>query len=226
MKRRIGTAAVTALWFLVCAVLGFAQAPTIANITNAAIPALDLPPDPSIPVLLAPRSIATIFGSRLADSTVSAVPQWPNALGGTEVHVVVNPTQYDCNPCEQPAGLLYVSPTQINFVVPDNLGVNGPRSGFRARVVLIRDGVRYDNHDDVFGGSGLIGVNSSGIGDSAVFGVGYECLYSFSLADPTSCGVSWSQGQHRGALGAVTDTSGQLITSQNRSARAKSSYCG
>ena len=115
---------------------------------------------------------------------------------------MVNPTQYDCNPCEQPAGLLYVSPTQINFVVPDNLGVNGPRSGFRARVVLIRDGVRYDNHDDVFGGSGLIGVNSSGIGDSAVFGVGYECLYSFSLADPTSCGVSWSQGQHRGALGA------------------------
>jgi hypothetical protein len=55
MKRRIGTAAVTALWFLVCAVLGFAQAPTIANITNAAIPALDLPPDPSIPVQLAPK---------------------------------------------------------------------------------------------------------------------------------------------------------------------------
>ena len=215
MNRTIGTAVAPVLSFLVFAVLGFAQAPTIANITNAAIPAIDLPPDPSIPVQLAPRSIATIFGNRLSDSTVSAVPPWPNTLSGTEVHLVVNPTQYSCNPCEQPAGLLYVSPTQINFVVPDNLGVNGPRSGFRARVVLIKGGVRYDNHDDVFGGSGLIDVNSSDITDLAVFGVGYECLYSFSLTDPTSCGVSWSQGQHRAALGAVTDASGQLITSQN-----------
>jgi hypothetical protein len=121
LKQRIGTTAVApVLLLLVCAALGFAQAPTITNVTNAAIPAIDLPPDPSTPVQLAPRSIATIFGSRLADSAVPAVPPWPNTLGGTEVHIVVNPTRYDCNPCEQPAGLLYVSPTQINFVWPQN----------------------------------------------------------------------------------------------------------
>src|SRR5207302_5309271 len=48
-----------------------------------------------------------------------------------------------------------------------------------------------------------------------IFQEGYDCLFSFSLTDPSACGLSWSQGQHRAAVGAITDLSGQLITPQN-----------
>ncbi|HUJ50737.1 MAG TPA: hypothetical protein VLW25_11075 [Bryobacteraceae bacterium] len=54
-----------------CACL--AQAPTISNLTNAAFPSLDTPPDQ---VSLVSRSIATIFGTDLADSTVAISPPW------------------------------------------------------------------------------------------------------------------------------------------------------
>jgi len=66
---------------------GLAQTPTITNVTNAAIPAIDYPP---VAVQHAPRSIATIFGTNLADSVVSTAPPWKTALGGTEVHFVVD----------------------------------------------------------------------------------------------------------------------------------------
>jgi hypothetical protein len=161
-------------------------------------------------VVLTPRSIATVFGDHLADGTATAVPPWPKTLRNIELHIVINPVHYQCSVCEEAADMIYASPTQINFVVP------GDMDGVLARIVLIKNGVRYDSHDDVFGGSGLIGIDSN-YGDRAiVFGVGYDCLFSLSVTDPSACGLAWFQGLHRALLGAVTDAaSGQLITRQN-----------
>jgi Bacterial Ig-like domain (group 3) len=185
-----------------------AQTPTITNVTNAAIPAIDYPPGP---VHLVPGSIASIFGTNLADSTVSISPPWQTALAGTEVHLIVEyislgNANVPCGgTCELVAELLYASPTQINFVVPSAPAYE------TSRIVLIRDGARFDT---VSTGPGLIYLDAID-GDSAVFGVGYDCLFSFSLSDPSACGLSWTPGQNRALAGAVTDTSGRLINFQN-----------
>jgi uncharacterized protein (TIGR03437 family) len=67
---------------------------------------------------LAPNAIGTIYGSNLAYST-AAISQndiqggvLPIMLGASETTVLIN---------YSPAALFYVSPTQINFLVPPNL---------------------------------------------------------------------------------------------------------
>jgi uncharacterized protein (TIGR03437 family) len=191
----------------------FAQvAPSIANVTNAALPALDLPPSS---ISLAPRSMATIWGTNLADTTVSSVSPWSSFLGGTEVHLA-NDTCFDFS-CDLIANLIYVSPTQINFLVPDNGSTSCKNCTPTAyRIVLVRDGQRVDNRSYILGGPGRLIIDPFDIADyNVVFQVGYDCLFSYSLSDPASCGLSWSQGQHRAPLGAITDAvSGQLISSQ------------
>jgi uncharacterized protein (TIGR03437 family) len=82
---------------------------TAAGIVNAA----DYKPGP-----LAPNTIATIFGTGLAYGTrglLSSDMQGgliPTVLPGTGVHVIVGGLA---------AGIYYVSPTQINFLVPSIL---------------------------------------------------------------------------------------------------------
>ena len=63
--------------------------------------------------LVAPGSIASVFGSGLASTTAQANgPPWPTSLANTSVQVE------DANGMAREAQLLYVSPTQINFVIP------------------------------------------------------------------------------------------------------------
>lgn len=198
-----GALVAAVLLLLTCAPPGLAQVPSITAITNAAIPAIDYPL--SGPVVLATRSIATIFGTNLADAPVSTAPPWPTVLGGVEVHFV--PSQCILNiaaPCDIPLGLIYVSPTQINFVTPDFASID------TARVVLIRNGVRYDSLGEQ---SQFIVVNGVG---PLLFEVGSDCLFSTSLTGPTSCGFSPTRNDPNQVLiGAVTDVLGNLITSQN-----------
>src|SRR5215813_4903149 len=63
---------------------------------------------------IAPSSLATIFGSGLSGTTVTAElgsdGHLPTQLAGVSVEVN-----------QQIAPLIFVSPTQINFVVPDNI---------------------------------------------------------------------------------------------------------
>jgi len=192
---------------LACSFPCVAQTPSVTNVTNSALPALDLPPNS---VHLAPRSMATVWGANLAANTISTSPPWQRNLGGTEVHLAGD-SCYDTS-CDLVADLIYVSPTQINFVVP---GVN-PSILWNTRIVLLRDGVRFDDRSRILGGPGRVIIDALYLGDYyVVFGVGYECVFSFSLTDPSACGVSWFPGEHRAMLGAVTDVSGQLITSQN-----------
>ena len=59
---------------------------------------------------IAPGSLITIFGKSLSAVTASATSTpWPTTLGGTSVQVCDSPTQCSA------AGLLYVSPTQLNI---------------------------------------------------------------------------------------------------------------
>jgi uncharacterized protein (TIGR03437 family) len=61
-----------------------------------------------------PDSLASIYGSNLASTTATAAGQpLPTSLGGLTLTVT------DSAGVAQVAPLLYVSPTQINFVVPD-----------------------------------------------------------------------------------------------------------
>ena len=198
------------------------SAPSITNVTNGAIPLLDYPP---ASIHLAPRSMATIFGTNLADITVSSVSPWTNILGGTEVHLA-NDTCFDSS-CDLIASLIYVSPAQINFLVPDSMSQSCqscPEIAYR--IVFVRDGQRIDNQRYKFDGPGRLFIepffttwaeDRFVLADyDVVFQVGYDCLFSYSLSDPASCGLSWSQGQHRAPAGAVTDAvSGQLISSQS-----------
>ena len=181
---------------------------SIANVTNAALPSLDSPP---ATVTLAPRSMATIFGTNLADSMVVSPLPWTTPLGGTEVHLAGD-TCFDPS-CDIVADLIYVSPAQVNFLVPDT-AATGP---VPYRFVLLRGGQRIDDQSYMLGGPGRVIVDPTGGADSSVvFQTGYDCLFSASLSDPSSCGLSWSNGQDRAPVGAVTDAiSGQLISPQN-----------
>jgi uncharacterized protein (TIGR03437 family) len=88
--------------------------PGITNVTNAAIPALDIPPQT---LGLLSRTMATIFGVNLANATLSSTTLVSTTLGGTEVHLA-DDTCFDSS-CDMVASLIFVSPSQINFVVPD-----------------------------------------------------------------------------------------------------------
>ena len=159
----------------------------------AAIPMLDYPP---ASIHLAPRSMATVFGGNLADTTVSTTSPGSTLAGGTEVHLA-DDTCFDSS-CDLIASLIYVSPTQINFLVPDN-GLTPPCYNCTPtayRIVFVRDGQRIDNRADILGGPGRLIIDPFDIADyNVVFQVGYDCLFSYSLSDPASCGLSWSQGK-------------------------------
>ena len=108
--------------------------------------------------------------------------------------------------CELVADLLYVSPTQINFLVPDVSAAAYGQQALLLDAVLIRDGALFDTQVTVYVSPG---------GDFAVFQVGYDCDFSLSVTYPEACGYSPSSGQNRVPIGAVTDASGNLITSLN-----------
>ena len=61
---------------------------------------------------LAPDSFATAQGTGLATVTQSAAAPYPTGLGGTTVSV------RDSSGAQQLGGLAYVSPTQVNYIVP------------------------------------------------------------------------------------------------------------
>jgi uncharacterized protein (TIGR03437 family) len=86
---------------------------------------------------VAPGSIASLFGSGLASGTGQATgPPLPTSLANTSVRVL------DANGVERLAGLLYVSPTQINFVIPPETAPYGPAIFNVAGPQTLPDGAR------------------------------------------------------------------------------------
>jgi len=166
---------------------------------------------PPATVALAPRSMATIFGTNLADGIAGSSSPWTTPLSGTEIRLASD-TCFDSS-CDLVADLIYASPAQINFLVPDTAGT----APVPYRIIVVRDGQLTDDQSYMLGGPGRLIIDPSHVADSSVvFQVGYDCLFSSSLSDPASCGLSWSSGQDRAPVGAVTDAiSGQLISAQN-----------
>jgi len=71
---------------------------------------------------VAPGSIASMYGANHAGGTAQASSQpLPLTLGGVTVTVI------DGTGAEQPAPLLYVSPAQINFIVPEGTAAGGAK---------------------------------------------------------------------------------------------------
>lgn len=76
---------------------------------------------------VAPGSLASLYGPNLADQTAFALAPYPSDLGGLHVQVV------DSAGNSQNVGLLYVSPEQINYVMPSGMA-DGP-----ATVIVMSD---------------------------------------------------------------------------------------
>jgi uncharacterized protein (TIGR03437 family) len=74
----------------------------------------------SLRQLLSPGGIAVVYGTGLSSMTATASDTLQTTLGDTSVEIV------DFAGKTILAPLLYVSPTQINFVVPESTAVNGP----------------------------------------------------------------------------------------------------
>ncbi|HLK47072.1 MAG TPA: hypothetical protein VKT49_02995 [Bryobacteraceae bacterium] len=64
---------------------------------------------------MAPASLASLYGPNLAGQTALGVAPYPPSLGGVSVQIV------DSAGNAQAAQLLYVSPEQINFVLPSGM---------------------------------------------------------------------------------------------------------
>lgn len=98
--------------------VGDEQPPELVSLSGASY---------SSDVGFAPESFVTAFGQNLASDTF-VDSNLPTALGGVEVRITDSMGQ------EQDAGLYVVSPTQINYLIPE-----GVASGM-ATVEVIRDG--------------------------------------------------------------------------------------
>jgi len=155
----------------VCMVAGWAQQPVIspggvvsgASYTTGIGQLTDYYPQTGGGPTLMSGSIATIFGSNLAASTLSAQPPLPIKLGGATVSV---------NGIAAP--LFFVSPTQIDFQVPSMTGVTVGAEASTVIVVSNADGQSSPYPlptNGAFGAPGIFTQDSSGCGRGAVLNV-------------------------------------------------------
>lgn len=92
----------TGFLFLLGSTIALAQNASQVTITSIGSPTAGL----------APESLAMAMGTNLATQTAAGTPPWPTQLAGVEIQVT------DSANVMRSAGLLYVSPTQINFEIP------------------------------------------------------------------------------------------------------------
>jgi uncharacterized protein (TIGR03437 family) len=142
---------------------------------------------------LAPNALASLYGTGLASGTAQAASQpLPTVLAGTTLSVV------DAAGVERPAPLLYVSPAQINFLVPDGtatgptqfLAANGSTTqAFAASVESVAPALFTVNSQ----GSGVAAATAISIQVSdpsqQAFVPVYECETSGCAAVPLKLGV-------------------------------------
>lgn len=143
-----GTQFIFSRWENIVRELGTLQVVRPATMVNGA----------SFTPAVAPGSIAAIFGSGLATTTASASSQpLPTTLGGTRV------TVRDASGNPVLASLLFVSPGQINLVLPASLA-----AGATPVTVTAGDGTVSSGSTAVSNTApGLFAANSNGVGVAA-----------------------------------------------------------
>ena len=160
---------------------------------------------------LAPESIATAFGQRLATTTQTATTTpLPTTLAGATLRIT------DSAGVERAAPLFYASPAQINYLVPAGLAA-GPAL---VRVVAADNTLSLGTIQIQPVAPGLYTANATGRGAAAGFAVRAQADGSQSaepLTSPTDLGpesdrvvlVLFGTGlRNRTALSAVTATIG------------------
>jgi uncharacterized protein (TIGR03437 family) len=149
---------------------------------------------------LAPQSIVSAFGTGLADGTAVAGPgALPTTLGTTTVMV----TDGSSSRTQHQASLFYVSPGQINFLVPSGLP-----QGLAASVQVFRQGnlVAQGSADVEAIAPGLFTANADGKGVPAAVAVRVAANGQQSQLDVYQCGTApGSCGPVPIDLGAATD---------------------
>jgi uncharacterized protein (TIGR03437 family) len=111
---------------------------------------------------LAPNSIASAFGTNLSTATVVAdLLPLPTLLGGVSVKVI------DATGREQAAGLFFVSPGQINYLVPADCAL-GPAT---VRLMQQQTAVASGSLQVETVAPGLFSANSNGTGVAAAVAV-------------------------------------------------------
>jgi uncharacterized protein (TIGR03437 family) len=177
--------------FFLLAALGMAQTPNLSfQVVSATNPKLAVTPD----------SLATIYGANLATVTASAPLPWPTMLGD-----ISGVTITDSAGNKQMAGLMYVSPTQMNIWIPSGL-VPGTAT-FAFPVTGLPPGVgtpalRMEQINLQRVAPGLFSADGSGTGVAAATGVRiaiptpnqspvtvFTCMTGHCTADPIDVGV-------------------------------------
>ncbi len=105
----------SAIWLLLALVASDPPAPRVAPYYTAGstVNAAD-----NVPGYFSPNSIATIYGTNLAFATVALSP---SDLNGAAIPSVLPNTGVRVQIAGLPAGIYYVSPTQVNFLFPSLL---------------------------------------------------------------------------------------------------------
>jgi uncharacterized protein (TIGR03437 family) len=132
---------------------------------------------------IAPDSIVAAFGANLTTSTASATgnpSSLPTSLANTTVTVT------DSKGVARQAPLYYVSPTQINYMVPD-----GTALGLSTVAVTAPNGITTAQVNTVATFPGFFTVNSSGLAAATGTHVQgpYQSSFNVSYVDPTTGSV-------------------------------------
>ncbi len=154
------------------------------------------------------QDLGTVFGHLLSDASTSASTlPFPQKLRNAELFLCPSQTVVDVGKCV-PSEMIYVGPTQINFRVPDAVSAAG-----QYRIVVRVDGQL--DADSAIGNPRSVSILPYSL---AVFFMGYDCLIDarFQNRDPV-CGLTPERkpGLNQVERGAVTDLSGNLLTSAN-----------
>lgn len=132
---------------------------------------------------LAPGLLIAIFGSHLADGSIAAQAlPLPNRLGQTQVIIG-----------GQPMPLIFVSDSQINAMLPYDVGVN------RQQQVVVQRGTSYTTPETITlaaAGPAVFTKDQSGIGPGLVFDArfrsidtGFTGLYQVNVVVPDGVGA-------------------------------------
>jgi uncharacterized protein (TIGR03437 family) len=200
----------------------FGQTPKItATVSSATFQNLNNAPGG--PTVVMPRSLLSVFGENLSSSTSTAESRpLPKTLAGVQL-IVANsegeepalcgdPKYTERNRniyCETPVELYYVSPTQINFVVPNSYFTG------TVRILLVKDGVRHTNLGTLREAGFYMTISAQ---KSFLFEVGFDCpaLSTTEAAVNVPCGYARQRTDpNQITLGAITDGVGNLITTAN-----------
>jgi hypothetical protein len=200
---------VAALTFVIFPSVG-ACAPHVLGVVNSADFATGIPLG----------GFGTIYGSSLSDGTYQASTYpFPQNLGPTTAWLCNAILPVAVSSC-QPISLIFVSQTQINFVMPQSIQkITGlPMDLMQLAVVVSVNGVIDDGTPTTRTTQGLNSGNFANY-NPRIFREGYDCFTDSRFQDyGKNCGLSWTQPPTNAAdRGAITDLDGNLITSTNPS---------